>query len=264
MIGTAIVAVRTPTEIIVGADSKLTTTDGSIPELVCKIYQVGRVFFALAKYAGTRTNGFNVSDVAKEAIKDGGSIADIQTRFHCLIGTPLYRTAQAFKNEDPTGYYECFRDGSILDIVFFGFENQSPVLALSKLTPIFPPYGKTMTVEFHNDMRGEDGDLGCALLGQISAPGTLMKQQPDYVLNIGPAEAVHRLVRLAINECPEWCGEPIDILRVTSKGAEWIQRKQECPDIEPYWQQHQSDSSGEVRKQREKKGGSKSRKKRRR
>lgn len=108
LIGTAIVAVRTPTEIIVGADSKLTTNDGSATESVCKIYQVGRVFFALAKYAGTRTNGFNVSDVVKEAIREGGRIADIQTRFHCLIKTPLYRTAAEFKNEDPGGTMNVF------------------------------------------------------------------------------------------------------------------------------------------------------------
>lgn len=262
MIGTAIVAVRTPTEIIVGADSKLTTSDGSITELVCKIYQVGRVFCALAKYAGTRTNGFNVSDVAKEAIKEGGSIADIQTRFHCLIGTPLYRTAQAFKNEDPTGYHECFRDGSILDIVFFGFENQSPRLALSKLTPVFPPDEPRMRVDSSNDLRGKDGNPDYAFLGNVSALGTLIKQEPDYFLNIDTAEAVHRLVQIAINDAPDWSGEPIDILRVTSKGAEWIQRKQECPDIEPYWQQ--SDSSSEIRKPKQKKGASKGRKKRRR
>lgn len=119
-----------------------------------------------------------------------------------------------------------------------------------------------MTVESSNDLRGKDGNPYYVPLGNVSAQGTLMMQQPDY-WKIGLAEAVRRLVQFAINECPEWCGEPIDILRVTSKGAEWIQRKQECPDIEAYWQ-HQSDSSGEVRKQRQEKGGSKTRKKRRR
>ena len=49
---------------------------------------------------------------------------------------------------------------------------------------------------------------------------------------VGIVEGIRSLIELEIAAEPAHTGGPIDILRITKDGAEWIQRKQECPDID--------------------------------
>ncbi len=45
-------------------------------------------------------------------------------------------------------------------------------------------------------------------------------------------EAANNRVNRKIWRIPEENGPPIDILRITVKGAEWVQKKKKCPDVE--------------------------------
>jgi len=90
MTGTTIVPVRTRSDIMVGIDSKVVFANKAIKaEPVCKITQVGRVFFASAKFAGNQAAGLVVSEFARQAVEGGGTIADIIDRFEQTIGQPL-------------------------------------------------------------------------------------------------------------------------------------------------------------------------------
>src|ERR671916_129343 len=66
---TTVVAVKTPTEIVIGADSKVTDTYGNAFERqACKIVPAGGLFFAFEGMARDRRTGFDVEGVARAAL----------------------------------------------------------------------------------------------------------------------------------------------------------------------------------------------------
>jgi hypothetical protein len=50
----------------------------------------------------------------------------------------------------------------------------------------------------------------------------------DSLARAQPAVGVEYLIRLEIEEDGEDVGPPIDILRITKRGAQWIKRKPQC------------------------------------
>ncbi len=46
-----------------------------------------------------------------------------------------------------------------------------------------------------------------------------------------PVEVVRELLQIEVASEPETVGPPIDILRITQRGSEWIQEKEICEDL---------------------------------
>jgi hypothetical protein len=44
---------------------------------------------------------------------------------------------------------------------------------------------------------------------------------------------VRRLIEIEIAARGEYVGPPIDIVRISRNGAQWIQRKTECAELQP-------------------------------
>ncbi len=43
-----------------------------------------------------------------------------------------------------------------------------------------------------------------------------------------PKEAIASLVRIGVESCPKTCGGPIDVIRVTRQGTQWLERSEYC------------------------------------
>ncbi len=67
---TTIVAVKTPSEIVIGADSKVTDTYGNaFSSQGCKIIQAGNLFFAYEGLARDNRTGFDIARIAARALQ---------------------------------------------------------------------------------------------------------------------------------------------------------------------------------------------------
>ena len=232
--GTTIVPVRTRTDIMVGIDSKMVFANKAIKaEPVCKITQVGRVFFCSAKFAGNQTAGLLVSEFARQAGEGGGTIARIIDRFEQTIAQPLYDYMRAFRQYDLTRYDLMFGDDSVLDVVFFGIEDE-PIIAYRRFTPVFRSQNATFRMDKNDRIRVLESGVGFIMLGHVEPLISFVTQRPNYWNEVGLTHAIRNLIQLAIDDDPSLVGPPIVIVGVNGKGARWVLGSKLCPAIQNY------------------------------
>jgi hypothetical protein len=218
---TTIVAVKTDKEIVVGADSKVSWIKETFRETDCKIHQVGNVFFALAGIAGDAGTGFSVARIATQAIKNNQTIQDAVVEFVAMIQDPIYSYVKSMKFQMPDWYNGNYGNGSFMDIVFFGFENGEPEMYYLNCWPD------------NLDAKGFKPGFSFIFLGCWKSLSELVETQPDY-WDMGIIKATCNLIQLAINDYPQHVGPPINIVRITADGAEWIQKSSGCPELKAY------------------------------
>lgn len=76
-----------------------------------------------------------------------------------------------------------------------------------------------------------DGEIVTRFLGETEAIDGLAEETPGFWRD-GLASGVRQLIQTEIAARDEYVGPPIDLLRINSRGAEWIQRKPECTGIQ--------------------------------
>jgi hypothetical protein len=67
-------------------------------------------------------------------------------------------------------------------------------------------------------------------MGKHEAIDRYLPQDPDMWKN-DPVDVVRKLIEIEVTSEHETVGPPIDILRITKEGSEWIQKKDMCADL---------------------------------
>lgn len=227
---TTIVAVKTRNEIVIGADSKVTDTFGNeSARLACKIVQAGGVFFAYAGFARDSRRDFDVPAIAARALnrRPNLSITQKTKLLADAVGARLNAEIPLLKKTDFPTYREKIEGRIFLKIMVVGFERGVPVILVRQFR-----LGQNNLVAVTNDDCGAScrADYATRFLGETDAIDNLPEETPDF-WNAGLAAGVRRLVQTEIEARDQYVGAPIDILRITAKGAEWIQKKESCATI---------------------------------
>jgi len=232
--GSTVVAIRTPSEIYVGADSKLVAygKDKKIELSICKIRQVDNLFFAQTGLVGDAAGGFNVAETVIKAHKHGDSISATVQAFEKMVVGPLTTMLQQFKRDQPDFYKKDLQRDSHFSIMFFGLENGTVVVYSRYFTATDPINGSSKIEIQRKDCPG-DCPTGTTyiFLGEQEAMNKFLDANPHYS-KIGWAPTIRKLIEIEIADKPDFVGYPIDIIRLNNKVTEWIQRKAECPDIQ--------------------------------
>ncbi|MGO9612847.1 MAG: hypothetical protein ACLPX5_07425, partial [Dissulfurispiraceae bacterium] len=76
------------------------------------------------------------------------------------------------------------------------------------------------------------GSFVTIFLGQTEAIRTYLQKHEHFLYSTDSVTAVRNLVELEISKEPSFVGPPIDILRLTKDGAEWLQKKSLCTDVQ--------------------------------
>ncbi len=232
---TTIVAVKTPKEILIGADSKVTDTFGNASvNQACKIVQAGKIFFAYAGFARDTQTGFNIPQIAADALNQKPELSiiertDILTKTvveKLNIELPLLK-----QNSFPT-YREKIDGKTFLRILVAGFEKNKPVMLVRQFR-----FGQTADQTFGVIVSNNDCGEACTgkiitrFLGETDAIDGLPEETKDFWKE-GFAAGVRKLIETEIAARDEYVGAPIDILQITAKRAVWIQKKPLCADIQ--------------------------------
>jgi hypothetical protein len=233
---TSIVAVRTPNEMVVGADSKGQLGGDRLYNIpLCKIVKANNLFFAISGLSHDPATSFDANAVAIQASQSEGTIHDRATEFEKLIVMPLTRALKEIRRDYPMNYNRDFVGKPALQIIFFGFERNLLVLLAREFEGRTSDSGGLPYVRITKRLNcpGEACPLGemAVYLGQAEAINRFRRENPDSYA-VGLVKAVRHLIQLEIDDVPDKVGPPIDVLRITRTGAEWIERKKECPDIQ--------------------------------
>ena len=231
---TAIAVVRNSAEIVIAADS-FQFEQGSgrrDPNLACKIYQSGELFFSFTGIArrkvavGGETFAYDGPEILKDSLQ-GANSTGIQSAMHA-VAQQLRVQLEVRRLHRPKEYEEMISERALVEVYFAWIEDRVPIVSIQ-------------TVRF-------DPDAGDLSIRETRCPGdcTLGETNVYWVSDLigraveseviraqgSPVELARQMLRVAISD-PSHAGPPIDILRIHERGARWIQRKDECPELTP-------------------------------
>ena len=224
LLGTTIVAVRTPDAIIIGADSKVTNISGPERAGTCKIWKIsGQEAFAQSGFDayGDDANG-TVGDfraTTNSALIEPG---EIEVRISKYETTMLKALRRLYKSP----YVETVppqkrKPGAILmETIFIGFREGKPLLA--KRGFVY----RSGTVHEERTLR-YDCLANCASTQAYAPAGEielLDKQTVVRALNrFGFVGGINHLIGMEAEAHPNTTGGPISIARIDRLGVRFIQ-----------------------------------------
>jgi len=231
--GTAIAAYRTENEIIVAVDSRSTNV-----ESMCKILQLGDTFVTAGGLYRDPATNFNLWEILSMSAFGGGKLSDIVKRFETFVRVPLQNAVAAIKNQQPNLYQEKFINKTAIHVLFFGIEDNVVTMKYRKVY-VFPKTDDLLSVNITAydcpEILCPDGK-GVVLLGKNEGDRQKIEEifRKPFLSEGNKCNVVdlaRKFVQMMIDKDSVSFGPPIDILSVTKDGAQWIQKKETCPEI---------------------------------
>lgn len=206
--------------IFFGADSRTTrfnfngTKIDTVFDMICKIHVVGKFNFS---------NIHSFADLsffsARNACENQTDVRNVITVFSKDIIIKTMPLLQKYKKENPIYYKSIINDSLMCQTVFFGFQDSLPYLidVIFKATEL--PSG-----EIHIKVFTQDGIIFIA--GETNEIDSIFDN--DKTWRNGATAAINHLIGVEINAHPKEVAYPIDIIKVTNNGIEWLRRKNMC------------------------------------
>jgi hypothetical protein len=225
---TVIVAVRTPADVSIAADSMGTFADG--PRTVCKIYRIGDVFLGVAGIAVDPVTKFNVADIVSGAIRNEQDITDQLASSASAVNSIFRSELRDLGVTRPREFEWAIKDGVM--IVLIAFQNGTPSLAGQELTASLDSKGNVQVVPSSpKRCPGADCPNGVYVLNLGGDQAIEARYTASHRQVSDSADFARALVQLQIDAHAPGIGGPIDYLRLSAKGPEWIKRKAQCPEV---------------------------------
>jgi hypothetical protein len=223
---TSVVAFRTDTIVVIGADSKVHAAESSTAAVAtrCKIGVSDKIAWAYARILFAP--GYDVEPIAHTAITLGnGAIGERVYLFERMLLRELGAILVRVRQGDPMWWYTEGSTKSALEIVFAGFENGYVNLFYRSFVPIRgSPRGTVFFNIERADYQGHLRDTKYAALGFSEAVKHDLDAHPTVVVQEGFVAAVQRLVGLEIQAVPSEVGPPISVVSVNANGVHWIRK----------------------------------------
>lgn len=229
---TTIIVVRTPTEIYIGADSKITDIKNeSLTSTACKIRQEGDLFFAFSGLPKIPGIEYDLMEIVEEAASDGGTITEQVEEFGDIIVEEWSEGLQKLKEDRSQLYKKELLGKIILQVAFAGIQKRKPVFFMVHLKVMERDGSPTIAISRKSCPGDCQQGKVIAYLGDTGALKQYMSDRSN-AWKSGYVQGIRKLIALQMEAEPEYVGPPIDILHINKTGAEWVQIKPECPEIE--------------------------------
>jgi hypothetical protein len=237
---TSIVAIRTPDEIVVAADSRVIDEKGKpSPYPFCKIIALDKqMFFAVSGVLDITDSPYHLIDLAQRARKaalayGNGSFDVTQLFIDAKVIPAIDKALNSLETETREKVEKRTR---LFEYVLFGFEKGALTIHYRSFQPVRGSPDNRI-----NAARGEAID--CPGIPGLCPPGDFFRplgrndviykfiSEHPFPWYASATEVGRFLVTLEIIGEPAFVGPPVDIVRITKDGiAQWIQRKPECDE----------------------------------
>jgi len=229
---TSIVAALGPHEVVIGADSKRKISEfdpsgslvGVTSTLACKIQKADGFYFGCSGPCGE----VDVTSIIVQASRRAGTI---QRKVELAV--PLVEDAldDMLRNKSQNALQRYATKPTILQLLFVGIQGQTPLILGVDFHFRGSPSGRfsVSAGETQSCQKTTDACTHLAI-GKTNAIANFSRRKGsmDFLARVQPVVGVERLIQMEIDEEGDDVGPPIDILRITRSGAQWIRRKRQC------------------------------------
>jgi len=168
---TCILAVLTPTTIIVGADSKVNRGDHSETWKSCKIGSANNIFWGKSRILEVPAWHFNVDEIATSVMSKGGAFLSRVAAFETEIIPPLTQILNALKIGDRDWFTKNYEGKTALEVVFVASHLECCDAALAEYRRLCP--------DAPTDQRAASGQVNRMVAAAINADARWFWHGPD-------------------------------------------------------------------------------------
>jgi len=226
---TTIIGVRTPDYFMIAADSKARYRGTPGPEKVCKIYQTGRLYFAIAGLEHDTQRGFYPKNIIAGNFIESDAFGDSVNRIERAITSALLTELSRLKSEDPEAYQFTLKEGDdALTILLAEIRHGTPYVAGRgfQYVQVTAPQVKVSRITCPGDC---PNGVELFFLGKQAEAKQFVHDHPGE--NFDPIVRAKKLVEVETQSWPEDVGLPVVVLRVDSNGPVWVANDSGCPVI---------------------------------
>jgi hypothetical protein len=226
-LATAIVAIRTPDVVVLAADSRGTFAGGmETTRQVCKIHRVGELFFAVAGLSEDPGRGFSAVSIVSGVLRSSDGVMRAARVAAEEMADPLRRELTKLAGEDKALLERSL--ATLPSVIVVGVDGGVPAAAGFHFEV---PGGGSWPAELSLRTLNCPGDCPNGVytffLGQRSAIDRYVADR-GRAFGMSPEDGAKFLVNLEIQAGSPGVGGPVDVVRVSSKRAEWISVKPGC------------------------------------
>jgi hypothetical protein len=222
---TSVVAVLTPTTIVLGADSKLIRGDRSDTRTVCKIGVSPNVFWGDSGILEVPIRNFSVDQIAGESMATVGNLETRIAHSEVAIMPRLTEILNAAKAGNPPDWFRRnYEKQAALEIVFAGFQHGIPHLYLRNFVAQSDPISGKVSVEIRRSdyPNAAFPESTVVLLGRHEAADSELSRNQTIWRHYGLPGGVRHLIAIEIAAVPDEVGPPIAMIEIDKDGSHWI------------------------------------------
>jgi hypothetical protein len=224
--GTTVVVYRSPTQIVVAADTLLLVSKGTGFERrrMCKIRSSRGLYFAAAGLTKNSRAGYSVVSLAERACAQSRNVIDAAKRFEFFSLKPFETIARRYQRKSPEFYRVQIKEKpEPLQVVFMGIDRGVPTFALVTFTTSETKGLVSVTphVKVCPGVQCPTGETVTILGENVNADRAT--HEPSFFREVrhDPQSMLHRLVQIEATADPSRVAAPFDILTISTTGSEW-------------------------------------------
>jgi len=233
---TSIVAIKTGEDIFIGTDSTL-LIEKDVAVSHCKISRMNDVYVVFSGIPALPASSFNAYAIAAKSFGEKGTISARLDSFDKAVQGKLQEAFEKLRTTDDKlfsrWYTEDVQNRIAMQILVAGPEKKGTVLAMleyrimsAKNEPV-----KLKAIKQNILTKPGSGQPKILFLGMQDAIHALMKKK-DFFSDFDEVRNINEWILAEAAAEPALVGAPVDILKISPKKTQWIQRKDQCPEIE--------------------------------
>lgn len=234
--GTAVFLARTPSQIIVSADSRKSDSDGNpISDEVCKIRKFGSGYIVMNGFTESEESGYDFLSILKEVINENESLSKNLERLEEKVEPILTLAVKKVRLENEVSFQRNLLEKPPLGFCVFGVDNGRLVFYQRGFNVVLSESGEVTLKKDGRNVPSNDnpGGLAFYLVGLENIEEEFLRKYPDLPkrrVNGSLITISREFIQMQIDAGVTDVGGPIDILRVTLESSNWVQRKACCED----------------------------------
>lgn len=233
---TSIIAIKSGDDIYLGADSKvLIEKDVAISQ--CKITKMSDIFLVFSGMASISVANFNAYEIAEKTFAGNGTISERVNAYDRAVQGKLQTAFERLRTSDPKYFSRWYTQDVVnriaMQVLVAGAEKKGTVLTMLEYRIMSPQNAPVEIKAIRQDIVTKPGSNQPKILflGMQDAINALLKKK-DFFSDFDEVRNINEWITAEATADPSKVSGPVDILRISPKKTEWIQHKEQCPEVE--------------------------------